>query len=78
MEEIEFLAKFAQKMKFHENGGNFVLKLNIQDDINSLIGIQFFILDLKTLSSTILMNLAPPQTDETEIGRKLILKPISR
>ena len=28
-EEIEFLAKFAKKMKFHENQGNFKLKLNI-------------------------------------------------
>ena len=33
MEEIEFSAKFAQKMKFHENRGNFKLKLNIWDAI---------------------------------------------
>ena len=29
MEENEFLDKFAQEMKFHENQGNFELKLSI-------------------------------------------------
>ena len=31
MEEIEFSAKFARKMKFHENWGNFELKIGIMD-----------------------------------------------
>ena len=48
MEEIEFSAKFAQKMKFHENRGNFQLKLRIRADINSNIGVKNFNLELKT------------------------------
>ena len=34
MEEIKFLAKFAEEMKFHENRGKFELKLNIGSVIN--------------------------------------------
>ena len=47
-------------------------------EINSIIGIKICILDFKDLSSPILMNLAPPQTEGTEIERKLIPKIISR
>ena len=34
MEEINFLAKFTEEMKFHENQGSFELKLGIKDSIN--------------------------------------------
>ena len=65
--EIKFLAKFAQGMKFHENRGNFELKINIRDVIKSIMHIRNIIFELKTLPSPILVNHAPPQTDGTEI-----------
>ena len=65
-------------MKFHENQGNFEQKFSIGAEIKSIRGIKNFNLDLKTLYSPILVNMAPSQTDGTEIGQKLILKPISR
>ena len=68
MEEIEFSAKFAKKMKFHKNRGSFELKLNIWDDINSIRGIKFWNLDFKIWFSPSLVILTPSQTDETEIG----------
>ena len=48
MEEIEFSAKFARKMKFLENQGSFELKLSFWDAINSIIGIKICILYFKT------------------------------
>ena len=56
MKEIEFSAKFAQKMKFHENRGSFKLKLNIRDPINSIMGVKICILDFITLYSHILVS----------------------
>ena len=48
MKEIEFLAKFAQNLKFHENQGNFELKLKLWAAINSTRGIKIWNLYLKT------------------------------
>jgi hypothetical protein len=48
MKEIEFSAKFAKKMKFLKNRGNFELKLSFWDAINSIMGIKIMIFDLKT------------------------------
>ena len=65
-------------MEFHENQASFELKLSIRAAIKSIMGIKILNLDFKTLSSPILVNQTPTQTDETEVGRKLIPKPISR
>ena len=65
-------------MKFHENQGSFELKLIIWAALNSIRGIKIWNFDFKTLYSLIIVNQAPPQIDETEIGKKLIPKPISR
>ena len=46
MEKIDFSAKFAWKLKFHENQGKFELKLFLWDVINSIRDIKIFILDL--------------------------------
>ena len=39
MEEFKFSTKFALKMKFLKNRGNFELKLNFWASINSIRGI---------------------------------------
>ena len=68
MEEFEFSAKFARKMKFLENRGNFELKLSFWVAIRSIKGIKIWIWIFKTLSPPILVSLAPSQTEGTENG----------
>jgi hypothetical protein len=59
-------------MKFLENRGSFELKLSLWNVINSINGIKICNFYFKNLYSPILASLEPSQTDETEIGRKLI------
>ena len=46
MEKIDFSAKFAWKVKFHENRGKFELRHMNWVVINSIGGIKFWNLDL--------------------------------
>ena len=77
MEKIDFSAKFAWKLKFFENRGNFELKLSFWATINSIRGIKFFNFYFKIWFSPSLTSLTPSQTDGTEIGKKLIPEPTS-
>jgi hypothetical protein len=43
MEKIDFLAKFAWKLKFHKNRGKFELGHLFWVEINSIIGIKLWI-----------------------------------
>ena len=45
MEKIDFSAKFAWKLKFHENRVKFELRHLFWVDINSIWGIKLWILD---------------------------------
>jgi hypothetical protein len=47
-EEIKFSAKIVKKMKFHENRGDFELKLSIRVEISSIRVVKICNLNLKT------------------------------
>ena len=51
MEKIDFSAKFAWKLKFHENRGKYELKHLFWVAIKYIRGIKFWILDLEILFS---------------------------
>ena len=77
MQKTVFSAKFAWKLKFHENRGKFALKHLFWVAIKSISGMKFWILDMKfdfTLAPT---NRLPSQTGGTENRRKLLLESTS-
>ena len=76
--EFEFSAKFAWKLKFFENRGKFELKFSYCAAINSIRGIKFLSLYFIILFSPSLGSLTPSQTDESEIGEKLLPEPNSQ
>lgn len=69
-EEIKFSAKFAQEMKFHENWGNFELKIRIGADKKIIGGVKNLILDLRIWPSSILVDQESPQTEQNWIQIK--------
>ena len=78
MDKIDFSAKFAWRLKFHENLGKFELKQFFWVAIKYIRGIKLWILDLEILFSPSPTNLLPSQTDETKNERKLFSESTSR
>jgi hypothetical protein len=55
-EEMKFSTKFPQKMKFHENRGNFELKLSINTVIKLIRGVKNLFFDFEIRPSPSLAN----------------------